>query len=202
MRYSTLVVAASAFAGFASAQNSSFNTPIPCCTVPAIQVNSTLRESWCEANTNTCVDVCGGQSQIASDNGNDCNDDTLEYSCKCSNGTDATSAMTAYQQSVPGQMCRFWYGSCVEASGSNGAARFQCEQARDARCGNLTIDDNGSITTGSATPSGGASRTSGGSGSESGSAGPSQTSTGAAALAQYGAPILAGGFLAVFGIAL
>jgi hypothetical protein len=108
--------------------------------------------------------------------------------------------MSAYQQSVPGQMCRFWYGACVEASGSNGAARFQCEQARDARCGNLTIDDSGAITTGSATPSGGASRTSGG--GSAGSASPSPSSTGAAAIAQYGAPILAGGLMAVFGIVL
>jgi hypothetical protein len=75
MLYSTLVVAASAFAGFASAQsaNSTFNTPIPCCSVAAGQVPSSERSSWCEANVNTCVDICGGQANIAS-NGNSCDD--------------------------------------------------------------------------------------------------------------------------------
>jgi hypothetical protein len=75
MLYSTIMVAASAFAGFASAQNSTgnFNTPIPCCSVPASSVNATLKPAWCEANINTCVDICGGQSQISS-NGNECDD--------------------------------------------------------------------------------------------------------------------------------
>jgi hypothetical protein len=77
MLYSTLVVAASAFAGFASAQsNSTFNTPIPCCSVGAGQVPSSERSSWCEANVNTCVDICGGQANIAS-NGNSCDDVSL-----------------------------------------------------------------------------------------------------------------------------
>lgn len=71
MLYSTLVVAASAFAGLASAQNTTFNTPIPCCSVSANLVNATERSLWCEANSNTCVDICGGQGQIAS-NGNEC----------------------------------------------------------------------------------------------------------------------------------
>jgi hypothetical protein len=74
MLYSTLVVAASALVGFASAQsNTTFNTPIPCCTVPATSVPSDERSTWCQANVNTCVDLCGGQANIAS-NGNDCSD--------------------------------------------------------------------------------------------------------------------------------
>jgi hypothetical protein len=83
MLYSTLVVAASALVGFASAQtNSSFNTPIPCCSVPANTVDSDDRSAWCQANTNTCVDVCGGQGNIAS-NGNLCDDvRALTLCCK------------------------------------------------------------------------------------------------------------------------
>jgi hypothetical protein len=51
MLYSTLVVAASAFAGFASAQsNSTFNTPIPCCSVGGGQANIA-------SNGNSCDDV-------------------------------------------------------------------------------------------------------------------------------------------------
>jgi hypothetical protein len=74
MLYSSLVVAASAFAGLASAQgNTTFNTPIPCCSVGAGSVPSDERASWCQANINTCVNICGGESNIAS-NGNTCDD--------------------------------------------------------------------------------------------------------------------------------
>jgi hypothetical protein len=76
MLYSTLVVAASAFAGVASAQNiqnMTFNTPIQCCSVPANNVPQSMRRDWCTANEHTCVDLCGGQAQIAS-NGNSCED--------------------------------------------------------------------------------------------------------------------------------
>jgi hypothetical protein len=36
-------------------------------------VNATQRSSWCEANINTCVNLCGGQAGIAN-NGNECSD--------------------------------------------------------------------------------------------------------------------------------
>jgi hypothetical protein len=72
MLYSSLIVAASALAGFASAQNSSLpETIIPCCSVPASQVPQNQREGWCAAQRNTCVELCGGRGEIAN-NGNDC----------------------------------------------------------------------------------------------------------------------------------
>ena len=68
MRYSSVIVAVSALAGFAAAQN---DTVIPCCSVAVNQVPEDKRESWCDAQENTCVDICGGQGDIAS-NGNEC----------------------------------------------------------------------------------------------------------------------------------
>lgn len=68
MLYSSLIVAVSALAGFAAAQN---NTVIPCCTVPVNNVPESDRQDWCNAQENTCVDLCGGQGEIAS-NGNTC----------------------------------------------------------------------------------------------------------------------------------
>jgi hypothetical protein len=76
MLYSTVIVAASAFAGAASAQmiqNATFSTPIPCCSVQANTVPADQRALWCQANKETCVDLCGGQGQIGS-NGNECSD--------------------------------------------------------------------------------------------------------------------------------
>jgi hypothetical protein len=71
MLYSTIIVAASAFAGFASAQNATSDTPIPCCSVAASSVSADDRQTWCQANQNTCVELCGGQGKLAS-NGNKC----------------------------------------------------------------------------------------------------------------------------------
>lgn len=71
MRSSSIIVAASAFAGFVSAQNSTFNTPIQCCTVDPNSVDQDDRQAWCQANQNTCVELCGGRGQLAS-NGNQC----------------------------------------------------------------------------------------------------------------------------------
>ena len=68
MLYSSLIVAASALAGFAAAQN---DTAVPCCTVAVTSVPQNDRQDWCNAQENTCVDLCGGQGDIAS-NGNTC----------------------------------------------------------------------------------------------------------------------------------
>ncbi|KAH8731346.1 hypothetical protein GQ44DRAFT_325133 [Phaeosphaeriaceae sp. PMI808] len=204
MLYTTLFVAAASFAGFASAQNQTFDTPIPCCSVPVNQVNPTsLRSTWCEANQNTCVDLCGGQSKIGI-NGNTCDSSTLSFTCKCTNGTDVSSSMRNYQQSVPGLMCRYWHGLCINATGTNAAQQFGCNQALNS-CGNLTTK--GGADASSSAPAT-ASRTSGGSSSPSGSStagasGAAPSTPGAAAgLVQYSTPILAAGLLVVFGIAM
>lgn len=76
MLYSTIFVAASAFASFAAAQNTS--TPIPCCSVDAGSVPEDQRTSWCDANENTCVELCGGLGDIAS-NGNQCDEASLSH---------------------------------------------------------------------------------------------------------------------------
>lgn len=208
MRYAALIAAASALAGFASAQNNS-NTPIPCCTVSAGQIPAEQRSELCNANENTCVELCGGLGQIAS-NGNTCDDTTLQTSCKCSNGTDITSNLAKYQQSVAGLMCQnFWYDACISASGSDAAQQRNCVTTRESQCGNLTTDGTSSSDNSaspSASASSGASHTSAGgsSPSHSGTASESSkpTAGAAASLAAYGTPALAGGLFAVFGLVL
>lgn len=122
--------------------------------------------------------------------------------------------MADYIQSVPGQMCRFWYDACVNATRNSGsqalAQQFQCEQSRDALCGNLTTSEDQSTSTRSSNP------TSTGSGSESGgstrptsatsSGGAASSSTGQPGAAahlvrDFGTPVFAG-LLAIFGLAL
>ncbi|KAL6709781.1 hypothetical protein ACN47E_001210 [Coniothyrium glycines] len=204
MLYSSLIVAASAFASFAAAQNAT--TPIECCTIPATQITADNRTAMCDANENTCVELCGGLGDIAS-NGNQCDDTTLEFSCRCSNGTDISSTLNNYQQSVQGQMCNvYWFNACIAASGNSAASQRSCIETRAARCGNETTDDlvdggnGGSTASASGTPS-----STSGSPSPTTSSGTASTSAAAGAaahVASYGMPILAGGLLAVFGLAL
>lgn len=77
MLYTTLLVASAAFSGFAAAQNTSVADLPPsvpaCCSVPASQVPSDEKSSWCTASQNTCPQLCGGQGQIAS-GGNTCDE--------------------------------------------------------------------------------------------------------------------------------
>jgi len=119
--------------------------------------------------------------------------------------------MKTYQQTVPAQMCYFWYDACINATISsstgegNAAQQFQCTQTRNSQCGNTTFDESSdgssSQASGSATGSstGSASRTSGASGSATGSS-TAAASSGAAVI--LGTPALAAGLLAVFGLAL
>lgn len=76
MLYSTLVVVASAIAG-ASAQlisnGTTYNTPIPCCSLSAGQISPDRRSQICEAQENTCNELCGGVGNVGA-NGNGCDD--------------------------------------------------------------------------------------------------------------------------------
>lgn len=116
--------------------------------------------------------------------------------------------MSNYQQTVPAQMCLFWYDSCIAATGTDAEAQFNCIQTRDARCGNDTVEGTVSDSTSSASPSGTNSPSgTSGSGSEasptsSDSSAPANSQAAAASFATYGTPALAGGLLALFGLAL
>lgn len=109
-------------------------------------------------------------------------------------------------------MCRFWYQACTNATFAangegNATQQFACDQALKQNCGNLTTSDDAATSTMSS------SRPTSTSGSGSGSQGSSETSssastpsptTGAAVrlAREFGAPVLAGGMIALFGIAL
>jgi hypothetical protein len=116
--------------------------------------------------------------------------------------------MDLYVQTVPGLMCRFWFDTCINATGTDLAAQFECTTARDNECGKLETDG-AVVASSSASPSSTASPTSGTAGS-SGTATAATTgavSTGGAATAiaiarEYGTPLFAGGMVALFGLAL
>lgn len=65
MFYSTLLVAVTAFTGLASAQ---WNPSNP--VINPGSINQTVAQSWCQAERNSCSDLCIGQ--VAQPNGNTC----------------------------------------------------------------------------------------------------------------------------------
>jgi len=102
-------------------------------------------------------------------------------------------------------MCLYWFDACINATGTDLAAQFQCTTTRDSECGNLTSKGEQS-TSSSASPSQTASQTSGSAGTAT-AATTSSASTGGAATAiamarEYGTPLFAGGMAALFGLAL
>ncbi|KAF2015866.1 hypothetical protein BU24DRAFT_422170 [Aaosphaeria arxii CBS 175.79] len=206
MRYSSVFVAVSALASFAVAQNETSQLPPtiqPCCTVDPQLISSTNKTNWCLAERNTCREAC--DNQVAA-GGNTCDNNSLEFECKCRNGTDLD--MKQYEQSVPGQMCRFWYDQCVAATNEDLDQQKACEAARDANCGTqLTNGDTTSSSASSSEPTSSPTST-GGSSESATSAGavPATSSPGLApALAyarEYSTPLMAGGLVALFGFAL
>jgi hypothetical protein len=135
--------------------------------------------------------------------------DSLEFTCKCRNGTEPD--MATYQQSVPGLQCREWFRQCVIAAGDGFQSaewKRNCEDTQSARCGNLTAKGESPDTSSSSSSSGSLpSRTSSGSSdpTSSGAGGATSQTPGAASLnmaREFGLPVLAGGLIAVFGIGL
>ena len=59
MIYSTLLIAASAFTSFVSAQNYSTSGAL---SIDANGVAYNTRLAWCRAETNSCPQICGGQA--------------------------------------------------------------------------------------------------------------------------------------------
>ncbi|KAF2876555.1 hypothetical protein BDV95DRAFT_561044 [Massariosphaeria phaeospora] len=204
MLYASLLVAAAALSGLVSAQQNNTSPIGPCCNVDAGTVPPAQKTGWCDAQRNTCPEICGGRGQIAQ-GGNTCTEQDLSFKCECRNGTKPD--MKNYEQSVPGQMCRFWFDRCIEASGQDVDTQFTCITQKQQNCGNLTSAGTTPTSSGasSSTPTPSGSGGGGEQASQTGAAPSGQSSGAASALAlarEYGTPALAGGIIALLGFAL
>ncbi|KAK3214487.1 hypothetical protein GRF29_19g343362 [Pseudopithomyces chartarum] len=101
-------------------------SPDLCCSIDPASVSQSTRLSWCQANLNTCTEICGGQGSLAS-GGNQCDSNTLEYTCKCRNGTEPD--LGEYAQTIPSLECNQWKSNCVSAGGST-------QECTSVLCGN------------------------------------------------------------------
>ncbi|KAF2206015.1 hypothetical protein GQ43DRAFT_152 [Delitschia confertaspora ATCC 74209] len=198
MFYSTLLLAFAALSSVTIAQN------ISCCSIDAGSVPPETKREWCQAERNTCPEICGGIGKLAS-GGNNCDINTLEFTCECADGRKPN--MSDYQQSVPGQMCLVWFDRCIQNSGSD---IFKQEECKSIKCGNKTTEDLAQSSSSSAVASSTPTGTTSGSGdspaaSTSAAASPAESSGAAVALAfarELGTPVLAAGVMAAFGLAL
>ncbi|OJJ05383.1 hypothetical protein ASPVEDRAFT_55286 [Aspergillus versicolor CBS 583.65] len=73
------------------------------------QVESTEKSGWCRGQLNNCPQVCGGSSKV-----NRCDSDTLEFTCTCSDGTEAN--VEEYQDTIPFYVCQANYKQCISHS--------------------------------------------------------------------------------------
>lgn len=73
------------------------------------QVESTTKSGWCRGQLNNCPPVCGGSAKV-----NRCDSETLEFTCTCSNGTEAR--VEDYQGTIPFYVCEANYEQCISHS--------------------------------------------------------------------------------------
>ncbi|DAA75129.1 TPA_exp: Uncharacterized protein A8136_1880 [Trichophyton benhamiae CBS 112371] len=152
------------------------------------------KANWCEAEANTCNDVCG--SYLI----NRCDPSTLEFSCQCQNGT--VPQIDQYKNSLPWFICQATFSQCIKAHPDDADGQQVCKDNQE-KCGKLDATPPGDSSTTSASSEPTASST--GSSPSATTTGPAPTHTNAAAIMaakDYSLGIFATVVLGVFGILL
>ncbi|KAL4781177.1 hypothetical protein BJX76DRAFT_360182 [Aspergillus varians] len=106
------------------------------------QIDASTKSSWCLGNRNACPLVCGGSATV-----NRCDQTTLDFTCTCSNGTDAD--MSLYEGTVPFYVCQEEYKQCISLS-STQDGDDECKVGFN-QCGSLNASAPTSTSTSSTT---------------------------------------------------
>ncbi|KAB8232544.1 hypothetical protein BDV23DRAFT_146405 [Aspergillus alliaceus] len=96
------------------------------------QVKQGDKSAWCLAERNACPKICGGVAEK-----NTCDSQTLEFTCTCSNGTDADVA--PYAQTIPFYVCQENYRQCIQRS-TDLDGDEKCKKAQ-SQCGSKNVSD-------------------------------------------------------------
>ncbi|KAF2405432.1 hypothetical protein EJ06DRAFT_502645 [Trichodelitschia bisporula] len=191
MRFSTFLVGCAALIGATTAQ-SNFTS---CCNIEPNSVDGPTRASWCRAQTNTCPEVCNGQTKE-----NTCDSTKLTFTCTCLTGN--TPNISDYAQTLPSLECDNWVAQCTAAHPNDLAGQTFCQSFLCGRK-NATAGIKGPSGTSSASASGSSAT-----GSSSGTSSPSASASAKSAAAVMrvgkewgvvGVCVLLGG---LFGVAL
>ncbi|KAL4923463.1 uncharacterized protein BDV17DRAFT_277118 [Aspergillus undulatus] len=124
-------------------------------TVDASSVDERTKEQWCISQTSACPLIClqlpGTTDEPIS---NDCDDETLVYSCICSNNQSPNAS--EYSQTIPYYLCTEKNNRCVsDCPQTDSSCQSNCRSqnpcgAQNPRRPNDTSTDN-STATGTAT---------------------------------------------------
>ncbi|KAK4246861.1 hypothetical protein C7999DRAFT_32734 [Corynascus novoguineensis] len=148
MRQNVVLVALSALT-IATAQNQDQGRNF---TINPNLVKPSLKADWCGAEYNSCRVLCDNAPTA-----NDCNVDTLEYTCTCSNGS--APGLEYYIQTIPTFICEQAYSDCIAANTASSRAQDECKTNIKDQCGTLdpykaqVDDDSDDDTSSSATQS-------------------------------------------------
>ncbi|WPH02439.1 Hypothetical protein R9X50_00530300 [Acrodontium crateriforme] len=98
-------------------------------------VSSGTRSYWCQQQISECPLIClQTPAQSSETITNNCNADTLQYSCVCSNGQ--APNVTEYSQTLPYFICTEWGNQCV-TNCANGDTSCQSACRQQHQCGAL-----------------------------------------------------------------
>ncbi|KAK4111869.1 hypothetical protein N656DRAFT_780004 [Canariomyces notabilis] len=127
MRSIVLAVATALTTAVVAQNNGTYN-------VNPSTVDPGLRVEWCRAQFSTCGTLCAG-----SPSANDCNSNTLTYTCTCASNN-SEPGLIYYTQTLPTFLCDRAYSDCVAANTSSARAQEQCKTDIKDHCG--TLDPN------------------------------------------------------------
>jgi hypothetical protein len=113
-------------------------------------VDSNLRQFWCDQQLSTCPLICQDQENGADAVVNDCDPDNFYFQCTCDNGEEPN--LDEYSQTMPYFLCTEWVSNCAAGCGSDNSCVSSCTQ--DHPCGAqnpTTANTTTSATTSAAT---------------------------------------------------
>ncbi|KXX81880.1 hypothetical protein MMYC01_202339 [Madurella mycetomatis] len=99
-------------------------------TIDPSTVDPGLKSGWCGAQFNTCRMLCANSLTA-----NNCNSETLEFDCRCSNGS--APGLQYYTQTIPTFICEQAYSDCITANTDSAQAQEECRTDIRAHCGTL-----------------------------------------------------------------
>ncbi|KAH6646154.1 hypothetical protein BKA67DRAFT_95590 [Truncatella angustata] len=165
-----------------SAGNSTF-------TIDPNSVTLSLRASWCTSERNACTQICGNAPD------NDCDVNTLSYSCTCDDGT--SPDMNEYANSLPFYICQQAFTNCIAANVGSATGQANCTTSIQDNCGTKNASS-AATTTSSAASTSSTGTATGTAATNSGSA--TSTSSSAGGSMPTGIQHLSNGAIAVAGL--
>ncbi|KAK4229077.1 hypothetical protein QBC38DRAFT_129134 [Podospora fimiseda] len=119
----TILLAALTAATAVVAQNQNF-------TIEESKVPAGTKIDWCNAQFNSCGELCGGTPKA-----NSCESSTLDYTCTCQNGT--APGLDYYSGTLPSFICNEAYSQCIAANPTDVREQANCKTTIQDNCGTL-----------------------------------------------------------------